>query len=135
MASSVPTQPKSRAATVDSRYSPMFVGDVRCATTGLGVSWKLSGGNAWSSGPTNVSKNRHVRRATKRRAHASAAESGWVGAVLRGTLIHRATAGDTAHSIRKGSAAGQAPGRPHPTAPAAAAASPTPPPLPHAKAP
>src|SRR2546422_11690979 len=101
MASSVPTQPKSRAATVDSRYSPMLVGDVRCATTGLGVSWKLSGGNAWSSGPTNVAKNRHVRRATNRRARASAAERGWVGAVLRGTLIQRATAGEAAHRTKK----------------------------------
>src|SRR6266850_6709792 len=107
----------------------MFVGDVRCATTGLGTSWKLSGGKAWSSGPTNVVKKRHVRRATRRRARASAAESGWVGALLRGTLIHRATAGDTAHSIRKGSAAGQASGRPHATATAAAAASATPPPI------
>src|SRR5713226_360998 len=107
----------------------MFVGDVRCATTGLGVSWKLSGGNAWSSGPTNVAKNRHVRRAIDRRARTSSDESGWVTAVLRGTLIHRATAGDTAHSIRKGSAAGQASGRPHATATDAAPASATPPPI------
>ena len=35
-----------------------------------------------------------------------------MGAVLRGTLIHRATAGDTAHSSRKGSAAGQSLGSP-----------------------
>src|SRR2546427_3970795 len=107
----------------------MFVGDVRCATTGLGVSWKLSGGNEWSSGPTNVAKNRHVRRATSRRARASAAESGWAGAVLRGTLIQRATAGDTIHSIKNGAAAGQASGCPHATATAAATASATPPPI------
>ena len=44
--SSVPIQPKSRAVTVASRYSPMFVGEVRCATTGAGSSWKLSGGSA-----------------------------------------------------------------------------------------
>jgi hypothetical protein len=50
----------------------MFVGDVRCATTGLGVSWKLSGGKAWSSGVTNVAKYRHVRRAINRSAPASA---------------------------------------------------------------
>ena len=60
--SSVPIQPKSRAVTVASRYIPMFVGEVRWATTGVGSSWKLSGGRPWSSGPTNVSKNRHVRR-------------------------------------------------------------------------
>src|SRR2546425_782450 len=107
----------------------MLVGDVRCATTGLGVSWKLSGGNAWSWGPTNVGKNRHVRRATNRRARASAAERGWVGAVLRGTLIQRATAGEAAHRTKKGSAAGQASGRPHATATAAATASATPPPI------
>src|SRR5438093_12878840 len=107
----------------------MFVGDVRCATTGLGGSWKLSGGNAWSAGPTNVAKKRHVRRAIRRRARASAAESGWVGSVLLGRLIQRATAGDTAHSSRKSSAAGQASGRPHVTATAATAASATPPPI------
>src|SRR5438093_7616556 len=127
--SSVPTQPKSRAATVDNRYSPMFVGDVRCATIGLGVSWKLSGGNAWSSAPTNVAKNRHVRRATRRRSRASAADSGRVGAVLRGTLIQRATAGDAIHRSSQGSAAGQASGRPHAPATAAAEASATPPPI------
>ena len=64
--SSVPIQPKSRAVTVASRYIPMFVGEVRCATTGPGSSWKLSGGSPWSSGPTNVSKNRQVRRAVRR---------------------------------------------------------------------
>ncbi len=62
----------------------MLVGDVRWATTGSGSSWKLSGGSAWSSGPTNVSKNRHVRRAMRRSAPASAAES-W----LRGRLGRR----------------------------------------------
>ena len=44
--SRVPIQPKSRAVTVASRYIPMFVGEVRCATTGSGSSWKLSGGSA-----------------------------------------------------------------------------------------
>ena len=53
----------------------MLVGDVRWATTGCGSSWKLSGGRAWSSGPTNRSKNRHVRRAMRRSAMASAADS------------------------------------------------------------
>ena len=36
--SSVPIQPKSRAATTDSRYSPRLVGEVRWATTGWGSS-------------------------------------------------------------------------------------------------
>jgi hypothetical protein len=43
----------------------MLVGDVRWATTGFGASWKLSGGSMWSSGVTNVSKKRQVRRATE----------------------------------------------------------------------
>ncbi len=90
----------------------MFVGDVRCATTGLGVSWKLSGGKAWSSGPTNVAKKRHVRRAIRRRARASAAESGWVGSVLRGTLIQRATAGDSGPQQQKGQRGGPGLGSP-----------------------
>ena len=126
-ASTVPSQPKSRAATVDSTYSPMFVGDVRCATTGLGASWKLSGGKPWSSGPTNVAKNRHVRRAINRRARASSNDSCSALAIRRGTLMKRATAGAASHSSRNGSAAGHASGRIHATATVAAAASATPP--------
>jgi len=42
----------------------------------------LSGGSAWSAGPTNVAKKRHVRRAIRRRARASAAESGRAGDVV-----------------------------------------------------
>src|SRR5207245_1026678 len=100
-------------ATGESRYSPRFVGEVRCATTGFGSSWKLSGGRACSSGPTNVAKNRHVRRAINRRARASPDDSGVVLAVSRGRLIHRATAGDAAHSSSKGSGdAGKAGSRP-----------------------
>ena len=41
--SSVPIQPKSRAVTVASRYIPMFVGDVRCATTGAGIVLEVVG--------------------------------------------------------------------------------------------
>ena len=84
----------------------MFVGDVRCATTGLGVSWKLSGGKAWSSGPTNVAKYRHVRRAINRSAPASASVSGSVAAMVRGRLIQRATAGAATHSSEKGQRGG-----------------------------
>ena len=36
--SMMPIHPKSRAQTVERRYSPIFVGEVRCAITGLGVS-------------------------------------------------------------------------------------------------
>ena len=45
----------------------MLVGEVRCATTGLGSSWKLSGGSMWSAAVTKVSKYRQVRRATRRK--------------------------------------------------------------------
>ena len=41
----------------------MLVGEVRCATTGFGSSWKLSGGSIRSSGVTKVSKKRQVLRA------------------------------------------------------------------------
>jgi len=44
----------------------MFVGEVRCATVGAGVSWKLSGGRSFSAAVTNVSKKLHVRRAMTR---------------------------------------------------------------------
>ena len=42
----VPIQPKSRAVTVDSRYIPMFVGEVRCATTGVGIVLEVVGRQA-----------------------------------------------------------------------------------------
>ena len=44
-------KPRSWAASVASSPIPMFVGEVRCATRGSGVSWKLSAGRPWSSGP------------------------------------------------------------------------------------
>ncbi|MNZ64940.1 hypothetical protein D3C78_831200 [compost metagenome] len=44
----------------------MLVGDVRCATTGFGCCWKLSGGRWFSSGVTKVSKKRQVCRAISR---------------------------------------------------------------------
>ena len=48
-ASTVPSQPKSRAVTTDRRYRPILVGEVRWATAGTGSSWKLSGGSMWSA--------------------------------------------------------------------------------------
>src|SRR2546429_9408237 len=108
---------------------PLFGGEARCPTAGFGSSWNLWGGRACSSGPTNVAKNRHVRRAINRRARASPDDSGVVLAVSRGGLIHRATAGDAAHSSSKGSATDQASARPHATTAAAATASLTRPPI------
>ena len=54
--SEVRTNPKSCAASVDSKPSPMLVGEVRRASMGPGYSWKLSGGRWWLSAFTNVSK-------------------------------------------------------------------------------
>ena len=54
------------------RRSP--VGDHR-----LGSSWKLSGGSAWSSGPTKTSKKRQLRRATVRSMSSSSRASGSAG--------------------------------------------------------
>src|SRR5690606_26587297 len=104
---SVPVHPKSRAATADNRYSPMLVGEVRRATTGLGVSWKLSGGSMWSSAVTNVSKNRQVRRAVYRKEAAVVAETRSSGASARGRLTHHAHAGADSQSTAKGRTNGQ----------------------------
>src|SRR5512135_2083347 len=87
----------------------MFVGDVRCATTGSGTSWKLSGGRKLSSSEMNSSKNRHVRRAADRSASASDCF------IVRwpdkggGALVQRAARGDKTQRTPKGSATGQAP--------------------------
>ena len=105
----------------------MLVGDVRWATTGVGVSWKLSGGSALCSGVTKVVKYRHVRRATSRSARASAAESGAARTVVPGRLTQRATSGDSAQSAPTGNAIGNASARRHTTAATTAAASATPP--------
>ncbi len=54
-----PARSRSRSADrLASSASPMLVGEVRCASTGAGCSWKLSGGSQWSAGPTKVSKKR-----------------------------------------------------------------------------
>ena len=75
------------------QVSPMLVGDVRCATTGFGSSWKLSGGRKWSAGSTNVSKNRHVRRPVKRKSRVWSGDTNGIDRARTGRLIHRATIG------------------------------------------
>ena len=105
----------------------MLVGDVRCATAGAGSSWKLSGGSQWSSGPTNVSKNRHVRRAMRRSASWSVAESRSATDSGGGRLTRRATTGDSSHRATNGRAIHPAPGFAARTSTAMAAASATPP--------
>ncbi len=44
MSPAVVMNPRSWAASVESSPMPMLVGEVRCATRGSGVTWKLSGG-------------------------------------------------------------------------------------------
>src|SRR5215213_18149 len=87
----------------------MFVGDVRCATTGAGSSWKLSGGSQLSSAPTNVSKKRHVRRAITR-ANAVSSSLNRFRSAGRGLLAQYATSGERSQTTESvpitGSAAG-----------------------------
>ena len=59
--------PKSRAETADISHIPMFVGEVRSATSMRKASCELSGGSQLCSGPTRSSKKRQVSRATRRR--------------------------------------------------------------------
>src|SRR3989442_15566688 len=100
----------------------MLVGEVRWATTGCGVSWKLSGGNPLLSAATNVVKYLHVRRATRRRIRTSPGGNATGRAAMPGTLTQRAIAGDRAQSVNNGHATRHAPGDPHSitTAPAMA---------------
>ena len=75
--SSVPIQPKSWAATVDSSYSPMFVGEVRCATTGLRVVLEVV--RRQPDGPPGRRRSRRSARSGGRSSGArasSAADSG-----------------------------------------------------------
>src|SRR5712691_9631517 len=88
----------------------MFVGDVRCATVSSGTSWTLSGGSAWSSGPMNVSKYRHVFSATDLRNSWSSALSA-TRRVGTGRLSAYAITGAAAHSTSTGTDAGHACGR------------------------
>ena len=125
--SSVPIQPKSRAVTVASRYIPMFVGEVRWATTGAGSSWKLSGGSAWSAGVTKVSKKRQVRRAMSRSAVVSRSDSCSATDSRGGRLTQRATSGDRSQRPTNGVAIQAASGFATRTRTAATAASATPP--------
>ena len=82
----------------------MFVGEVRCATTGSGSSWKLSGGRLWSSGPTKVSKYRQVLRAARRSASTSVVDSCSAAESADGRLTRRATRGDSSHRPMNGMA-------------------------------
>src|SRR3954452_11233396 len=88
----------------------MFVGDVRWAGPLGGCSWTLSGGRWLSAGPTNVSKNRQVRRATVRRKAESCSDNRG-RAARSGRLSHQAAAGDTSHNAATGTATATVPHR------------------------
>ena len=78
--------------------------------TGVGSSWKLSGGNMWSAGVTKVSKKRHVRRAISRKARASPSRHLQMAARRDGDrLAQRAIAGEAIQSAANGSASGHVP--------------------------
>jgi hypothetical protein len=62
----------------------------------------LSGGNQLSSGPTNVSKKSHVRRAVSRNEVISTSDSSFDGSLDSGVLTQRAMYGDNNHSARNG---------------------------------
>ncbi len=101
----------------------MLVGEVRCATTATGCSWKLSGGSQLSSGPTYSSKKPQVFRDTLRRKVVCSTLSR-AGRRRRGRLSHQALAGAAAQSASSGPATPSADGRPtaRPTASTPAAA-------------
>lgn len=100
----------------------MFVGEVRCATTGSGSSWKLSGGRCRSAAVTNVSKKSQVRRPIRRNSPRSCTGA---CAIEEGAmrLTRSATSGARHHSTTSGSATSRAHGRPAPTGDISAAIS------------
>ena len=100
----------------------MLVGEVRCATTGFGSSWKLSGGSMLSAGVTKVSKKRQVRRAIRRRSRVSGSDIARRRATAGRRLDHSASAGARATAVRTAARAARTHGRVQrsrrPTAPA-----------------
>src|SRR3972149_5147535 len=88
----------------------MLLGEVRRASAAAGLSWKLSGGSQWSSGPTKVSKKAQVLRETRRRNAVCSGESLACGRASD-RLSHHASSGDASHRSRIGAAAASAPGR------------------------
>ena len=88
----------------------MLVGEVRCAVCSWGASWWLSTGSHWSPGPTNVSKNSQVRRASRRNRRRSGGARGR-SRVADGWLNQRATSGAISHAPSNGSADESADGR------------------------
>ena len=69
----------------------------------------------WSSAVTKVSKKRQARRATSRKARASASETDRRPATSGDRLVHRAIAGDASQASTNGAATGQASFLPHQT--------------------
>src|SRR6058998_3215522 len=101
--------PKSYAARLAGSAMPMFVGEVREAITGVGYSWKLSGGSQLSSGATNSAKYLQLRRASVRRnTRCSDVRSGMRR--RSGVLIHQAIAGASNQGTRNGAPDTREPG-------------------------
>src|SRR6266481_1352719 len=88
----------------------MLVGEVRAATVGVGISWKLSGGSQISKEDTKVSKKCQVLRAVRpRKASCSAVNSG--AGASSGLLIHQAIHGAASQTQRIGEARASSAGR------------------------
>ena len=84
-----------------------MVGDVLCATTDSGDSWKLSGGRALSAGVTKASKKRHVRLAINRNDRASVSANGRRPNTRGERLAQNATAGEANQASANAEARGQ----------------------------
>jgi hypothetical protein len=99
--SSAVRYPKSRAASADVSQRPMFVGEVRSATSTRSASCELSGGSQLDSGPTRSSKKRHVSRATLRRNRVSSLFSCLRASERPGCASQRMSNGEIAQRITK----------------------------------
>ncbi|MNV46861.1 hypothetical protein D3C71_1387060 [compost metagenome] len=100
--SSVPIQPNWRAQLALSRYSPMLVGEVRCATISYGAVWRLSGGRWWLGASTQRSNKRQVSRATPCSRSWSCADSVGLPRPDGTRLASHTSSGDSAHSASSG---------------------------------
>ena len=102
--SDVLIQPKRPAQATLSRYKPMLVGDVRCASMSCGVICRLSGGRWLSAAVTQRSKYFQVSRAMSRRYAWSRADNAASSRVGRFRLTHQTHSAPVAHSRHSASA-------------------------------
>ena len=78
-----------------------MVADVLWATTGTGVSWKLSGGSQLCSSVTKVSKYSHVLRAAVRSSMRSLSLTWRRSSVSAERLMSQANAGEPPQKMAK----------------------------------